>query len=230
MEISRGRILTTHAGSLPRPDDLTRMLYDVADGTPVDEAALQRRTREAVAEVVAKQRQVGIDVISDGEMGKVGFSNYVLQRFTGFEERAQFMAADVGDVPEIAPVVFGAEYSQHLRLPVLRGPIVPRDPEFVSREIETFKAALGDGDPDGAFIPAVSPGQVTFNFPNKHYRSHQEYLEAAAKAMAPEYARSSTPASTCRSIRPTRRWPSTAGSRAQTSRTPWSTWRPGSRC
>jgi 5-methyltetrahydropteroyltriglutamate--homocysteine methyltransferase len=187
MKGSSDRILTTHAGSLPRPDDLTRMLYDVGDGKPVDQEELERRTREAIAEVVAKQREVGIDVVSDGEQGKVGFSNYVLQRFTGFEEEAQFMAADLGDFPEMIPVVFGQEYSQHLRLPVLKGPIEPRDPTFVQREIEDFKAALGDVDPDDAFLPAVSPGHVAFNFPNKHYPSHRAYLEAAAEALAPEY-------------------------------------------
>lgn len=187
MRLSTDRILTTHAGSLPRPDDLTRMLYDVADGKQVDDKQLESRTREAIAEVTQKQREVGIDVISDGEQGKVGFSNYVLQRFTGFEEHAQFLAADLGDFPEMIPVVFGTEYSQHLRLPVLKGPIEPRDPQAVQREIADFKAALGDADPDGAFIPAISPGHVAFNFPNKHYPSHQAYIEAAANALAPEY-------------------------------------------
>ena len=85
MQLSTEHILTTHAGSLPRPDDLARMLYDLLDDKPVDQAALDARVRKAIADVVARQQKIGIDVISDGELGKVGFSNYVLQRMSGFE-------------------------------------------------------------------------------------------------------------------------------------------------
>jgi 5-methyltetrahydropteroyltriglutamate--homocysteine methyltransferase len=75
MKRSTDRILTTHAGSLPRPPDLTRTMWDLLDGKPVDEDKLRARVREAVAEVVGKQRAAGIDIVSDGEMSKVGFSN-----------------------------------------------------------------------------------------------------------------------------------------------------------
>jgi 5-methyltetrahydropteroyltriglutamate--homocysteine methyltransferase len=187
MKQSTDRILTTHAGSLPRPDDLTRLMFDVVEGNLVDEAGLNARVRTAVGEVVRRQRDAGIDVISDGEMGKVGFSNYVLQRFTGFEERADFLAADIADAPEVAADVFGSEAAQHLRLPVLNGPIEPRDGGFVAREIDDFQAALDGTDPDDAFVPAVTPGHVAFNFPNHHYPTHQAYIEAAAEALAPEY-------------------------------------------
>ena len=73
MKLSTDRILTTHAGSLPRPDDLRQMMLDTDDGAGVDRRVLDARIREAVAQIVAKQRQVGIDVVSDGEMGKMGF-------------------------------------------------------------------------------------------------------------------------------------------------------------
>jgi 5-methyltetrahydropteroyltriglutamate--homocysteine methyltransferase len=92
MRRSTDRILTTHAGSLPRPPDLTRMMWDLLDGKSVDEGKLRARVREAVAEVVGKQRDAGIDIVSDGEMSKVGFSNYVMQRYSGFANRAQFVA------------------------------------------------------------------------------------------------------------------------------------------
>jgi 5-methyltetrahydropteroyltriglutamate--homocysteine methyltransferase len=186
MELSTDRVLTTHAGSLPRPDDLTQMLFRVVEGEPVDEEELHERVREAVSQIVVRQRELGIDSVSDGEMGKVGFSNYVLQRFTGFEDRAQFIAADIADAPGVIPEVFGNEAAQHLRLPILNGPIEPRDEQFVQREIDDFRAALGGG-PTDAFIPAVTPGHVAFNFPNRHYPSHEAYIEAAAKALEPEY-------------------------------------------
>ena len=187
MLLSTDHILTTHAGSLPRPDDVARMLYDLLDDKPVDQVALDARVRTAIAEVVARQQKIGIDVISDGELGKVGFSNYVLQRMSGFEGKADFMAADFADAPGVAQDAFGSEGSQHLRLPVLNGPIEMRDTKAVDKEISDFKSALGDTSPDNAFIPAVTPGQIAFNFPNRHYKSHQQYIEAAAAALAPEY-------------------------------------------
>ena len=109
MQVSADHILTTHAGSLPRPDDLAQKLYDVLDGKPVDQAALDERVRTAIAEVVEQQRKTGIDLISDGELGKVGFLNYVLQRFSGFEGNAQFMAFDFADAPGVAMDAFGSE-------------------------------------------------------------------------------------------------------------------------
>jgi 5-methyltetrahydropteroyltriglutamate--homocysteine methyltransferase len=187
MKLSADRIQTTHAGSLPRPDDLAQMLFDVLGEKPIDHDALRRRTREAVAEVVQRQRHIGITAISDGEMGKVGFSNYVIQHLAGFEGATQALPGDLADVPEAIAYVFGGEGSAHLRLPVLNGPIEARDAGFVTREIDDFKAALGGGGLEPAFIPAVTPGQVTFNFPNHYYETHQKYLEAAARALSPEY-------------------------------------------
>ena len=98
MKRNTDRIQTTHAGSLPRPDDLTRLMWDSIDGKPVDKSALAKRVTEAVRDVVRQQRAAGIDIVSDGEMSKIGFSNYVIQRFSGFGERAQFMATDLVEV------------------------------------------------------------------------------------------------------------------------------------
>jgi 5-methyltetrahydropteroyltriglutamate--homocysteine methyltransferase len=187
MQLSTDRILTTHAGSLPRPDDIAQMLFAVLDEKPVDQSALDKRVREAIADVVARQRKVGIDVISDGELGKVGFSNYVIQRMSGFEGKADFMAADFADAPGVAVDAFGGEAFQHMRLPILNGPIEVRDSEAVDKEINDFRSALGNTPADSAFIPAVTPGHVAFNFPNRYYKSHQQYIEAAAAALAPEY-------------------------------------------
>ena len=187
MQASTERIVTTHAGSLPRPEALAQLLYDVLDDKPVQPAELERMTREAVVDAVARQQELGLDVISDGEMGKVGFSNYVMQQFDGFEGNAQLLIADVGEVPEVVPEVFQGAGFAHMRMPRLNGPIRPRDSEFVEREIEMFAEALGDADRDGAFIPAVTPGQVAFNFPNRHYATHRDYIEAAAAALSPEY-------------------------------------------
>lgn len=184
MRLSTDRIITTHAGSLPRPDDVAQMLYDVLADKPIDEEAFRARVREAVGDVVARQREVGIDAISDGEIGKTGFSNYVLQRMSGFAGSAQFMAEDLADAPEIIAEALGT--LAPTRLPILDGPMEARDTDAVAREIDDFATALGDNRED-AFIPAVTPGHVAFNFPNNHYATHQEYIEAAAAALSPEY-------------------------------------------
>jgi 5-methyltetrahydropteroyltriglutamate--homocysteine methyltransferase len=144
MQLSTERILTTHAGSLPRPDDIAQMLFAVLDERPVDQSALDKRVREAIADVVMRQHKVGIDVISDGELGKVGFSNYVIQRMSGFEGKADFMAADFADAPGVAVDAFGGEAFQHLRLPILNGPIEVRDSKAVDKEIKDFTSALGN--------------------------------------------------------------------------------------
>ncbi len=188
MKRSIDKILTTHAGSLPRPNDLARMMYDKLDGKPVDETRLKARIRETVAEMVRRQREAGIDVVSDGEMSKPGFSNYIIQRFTGFgTERAQFVATDLAAVPELAQKHFGDEGGQHIIMPIVIGPIEVRDRTAVQTDIENLKAALGSKSPDEAFICAVTPGQVAFNFPNRYYPSLEKYLAAAGEALRFEY-------------------------------------------
>jgi 5-methyltetrahydropteroyltriglutamate--homocysteine methyltransferase len=188
MQRSTDRILTTHAGSLPRPPDLTRMMWDLLEQKSVDETALQARVKQAVADVVARQREVGVDIISDGEMSKVGFSNYVMQRYSGFANRAQFIATDLGDFPEIVNKLFVEnEGGQHLVLPNVEGPIELRDHDAVLRDIRNLKAALGGRSPDTAFIAAVTPGQMLFNFPNLYYPTPEAYIEAAANALRVEY-------------------------------------------
>ena len=172
MKRSTDRILTTHAGSLPRPPDLTRMMWDLIDEKPVDAGEARARVREAVSRSVRKQREAGIDIISDGEMSKIGFSNYVMQRYSGFANRAQFVATDLGEFPEIINKLFVEnEGGRHLVMPNVEGPIELRDKEAVQRDIANFKAALGGASPDNAFIAAVTPGQMLFNFPNLYYPS-----------------------------------------------------------
>src|SRR5215468_11259274 len=95
------RILTTHAGSLPRPDELADLVWARMDGEEVDDDALEAQISDAVVHLVAKQREVGLDVISDGEMSKPGFSTYVSDRFTGFGGgTSEFQSDDVAPFPD----------------------------------------------------------------------------------------------------------------------------------
>jgi 5-methyltetrahydropteroyltriglutamate--homocysteine methyltransferase len=187
MKRSAERILTTHAGSLPRPDDLVRMMWDKIDEKPVDGEALRARVRAAVSEVVEKQRAAGIDIVSDGEMSKIGFSNYVFDRLTGFGGRVGIEGDDLLEFPGVAQRLFANEVGAHILMLSCEGPVGVRDTEAVNEDIETLKSALGNRGPEDAFLAAPTPGQIAFNNPNKHYASHQAYIDAVAEAMRYEY-------------------------------------------
>ena len=98
MNTSPDRILTTHVGSLPRPDDLVALMFAKAEGEAVDAALLEQKTQDAVIEVVARQREAGIDIVSDGEMSKPSYATYVTERLTGF---GTFVGLDLVD-PAVA--------------------------------------------------------------------------------------------------------------------------------
>jgi 5-methyltetrahydropteroyltriglutamate--homocysteine methyltransferase len=187
MPRSSDRIVTTHAGSLPRPDDVVEMIWGGIEGKPPDPEALDARLDEAVAEIVRRQRDAGIDVVSDGELSKPGFSNYINDRFTGFEGRAEFQADDVADFPNLAMRLFATPAMAHLVFANCVGEVTVKDPDAVHRDIERFKRALGDIPPSEGFMGAISPGQVAFNFPDHHYGSHEKYLEALGQALRHEY-------------------------------------------
>jgi 5-methyltetrahydropteroyltriglutamate--homocysteine methyltransferase len=185
--MSADRILTTHAGSLPRPDDLVDLIWAQQEGREVDPAELEARIDSAVDEVVAKQREAGIDLISDGEMSKTGFSTYVNERFSGFDGRAEFQADDVADFPNLAMRLFNTPAMAHLVFSNCVGPAKLKDKEAVVHDVERLKRALGDADPSTAFVGAISPGQIAFNYPDQHYGSHEAYLSALADELSYEY-------------------------------------------
>jgi 5-methyltetrahydropteroyltriglutamate--homocysteine methyltransferase len=185
--MSNASIDTTHAGSLPRPADLADLIWAKLEGQPVDDAALDARIDTAVDEIVAKQREVGITVISDGEQSKTGFSTYVNERFSGFDGRSEFQSDDVADFPELAMKLFATDSMAHVVFSNCVGPAVLEDKEAVHKDIARLKAALGDADPSTAFMGAVSPGQIAFNYPDHYYGSHEKYLEALASELRHEY-------------------------------------------
>jgi 5-methyltetrahydropteroyltriglutamate--homocysteine methyltransferase len=181
------RILTTHAGSLPRPDDLADMIWTRLEGEPVDEQALEAQIESAVAEVVKKQRAAGIDIVSDGEMSKTGFSTYVNERFSGFDGRSEFQADDVADFPNLAMRLFNTPSMAHIVFSNCVGPAELSDPQAVHRDINRLKRALDGTDTADAFMGAISPGQIAFNYPDQYYGSHEAYLAALADALSYEY-------------------------------------------
>ena len=193
MKTSVDRILTTHVGSLARPVDLLDLMKAKACALPFDADAFGRRVTSAVAESVRKQVDCGIDVATDGEQGKLGFSAYVSERLAGFEARpgatdsAQF-AAEVADFPEYYERYFGKAMHggavAEIAPMVCTGPVTYRGQEAVRIDIENLKAAGGDVKTEDVFMPAVAPSGVG---QNEHYTSEEEYLHAVAAAMRTEY-------------------------------------------
>ena len=190
MKRSTERILTTHTGSLPRPDNLMQMMLAREQGQPVDASELAGTVRNAVAEAVKHQVAAGIDIISDGEMSKIGFANYVKDRLAGFGGRSNPLTAqDILDYPDLNVHLLRRTEGGGGRnfIPACTGPISLRDQDAVHRDIANLKAALQEEQPEGVFMPAASPGAIAQVMQNNYYPTQEAYLYALADAMRYEY-------------------------------------------
>jgi 5-methyltetrahydropteroyltriglutamate--homocysteine methyltransferase len=185
---STDRFLTTHTGSLPRPDDLIRMMHAKEEGVPVERAALAARVRRAVAEVVRKQADAGIDIINDGEMSKPSYATYVKDRLAGFGGTGNtFVYQDLAEFPNLAKRVFGDPGRSRRKTPACNAAIAVRDADAATVDVENLKAALTAAGRTDAFMSAASPGVVSLFFRNDYYADHEAYLFAIAEAMRHEY-------------------------------------------
>ena len=185
---STERFLTTHTGSLPRPDDLIRMMYAKEEGVPVDPAALAVRVRSAVAEIVKKQADAGIDLVNDGELSKPSYATYVKDRLGGFGGTGNtFVYQDLDDFPKLRQKVFGDPGRSRRKTPACNAPISVRDPQAAIADVDNLKTAMGAVRATGGFMSAASPGVVAVFFRNDHYPSEEAYLYAIADAMQQEY-------------------------------------------
>ena len=198
MRRSTQRFLTTHTGSLPRPDDLVRAMYAREEGVPVDAEALERRVASAVTEVVTKQVDAGIDIVDDGEMSKPSYATYVKDRLSGFGGSGNtFVYQDLVGFPNLARRVFGDPGRSRRKTPACDAPIGIRDPDAARRDVAHLQSALSavaSQEPSDdrhrvadAFLTAASPGVVSLFFRNDHYGSDEAYLAAIADAMRHEY-------------------------------------------
>jgi len=188
MKRSVDRVLTTHTGSLPRPADLIRMMFAREEGVPVDAPALAARIRAAVAEVVRKQTDAGITVVSDGELSKPSYATYIKDRLNGFGGTSQSLQyRDLVDFPEMAKRVFGDPGRSRRKTPACTGPISLRDPAAAQVDVDNLKSALGSAEVADVFMSAASPGVISLFFRDDHYASHEAYLFAIADAMRHEY-------------------------------------------
>jgi 5-methyltetrahydropteroyltriglutamate--homocysteine methyltransferase len=185
---STDRFLTTHTGSLPRPDDLIRMMHAKEEGVPVERAALAVRVRRAVAEVVRKQADAGIDIVNDGEMSKPSYATYVKDRLAGFGGTGNtFVYQDLAEFPNLAKRVFGDPGRSRRKTPACNAAIAVRDADAATVDVDNLKAALTAAGRTDAFMSAASPGVVSLFFRNDYYADHEAYLFAIAEAMRHEY-------------------------------------------
>jgi 5-methyltetrahydropteroyltriglutamate--homocysteine methyltransferase len=184
MKLSTDRILTTHTGSLPRPRDLTAMLEALDAGNPPDAAAFEATVRRAVADVVRKQRELGVDIVNDGEQGKVGYSTYVRHRLTGFGGANAVPArADWADFPEAA----ARQRRSVVARPACIGAIEWKDRTAVDTDTGNLRAAVSATPPTDAFMTAASPGVIAHFLRNEHYPSREAYLARLTDVMKEEY-------------------------------------------
>ncbi len=191
MKRSEHRILTTHVGSIPRPQELLE-LAGFQKGPPKDPDEYDRRMRKAVADVVRQQAEVGIDIINEGEFGKESWANYVLKRISGFEIRPdqvrqlEWLGRDRIRFAEYLKQEFPRA---HLGTPTEAcvGPIRYEDHKSIQLAIDNLKAALKSVKVEEAFMTAVAPASTAYDGVNEFYPTERDYVFAIADALREEY-------------------------------------------
>ena len=188
---STDRILTTHAGSLPRPNDVVEMVRARARGDRRDDAADAARLREAVAEVVRKQADIGIDIVDDGEFGKPSFVTYVRERLGGLSEVGPARSNPWGGSRDALafPDFYRKQGASMGRQPLTgaTAPITYTGAAALKTDLENLKAAMQGLDIAGAFVPSISPANIENWNENHYYKTAEEYLTAICDAMHEEY-------------------------------------------
>jgi 5-methyltetrahydropteroyltriglutamate--homocysteine methyltransferase len=195
MKRSSDRILTTHVGSLIRPQALQEMMRAKQGGKPYDRAAYETCLKQSVADVVHRQGEVGLDVISDGEYGKaISWNQYVVERLSGFELRTiqpgyrpGIPGADRTRFKEFYAELDVREPMANDKMVACTGPVKYVGQEIVQRDIANFKAALAGVQVEEAFMPVVAPSSVLPDRKDEHYKGEEDWLEAVTAAMRTEY-------------------------------------------
>ena len=192
MQRSTDHILTTHVGSLPRPAEVVELLRRRDRDEPIDAAEFDRVTARAIADVVARQVAIGIDVVNDGEMSKASYATYIQQRLSGFgpvdpSKWPVEKNPDREEFPEYYARPGATAGPASRRLLSCTGPIAVRDRAPLERDIAHLRAAVAAAKPKAAFMSAASPGVVSRFHPNFHYASSADYRAAVGAAMRQEY-------------------------------------------
>jgi len=188
MKLSSGRVLTTHVGSLPRSRAVVDLLFAREHGKPYDLAEFDRTMRAAVADTVRRQVETGLDVVSDGEIAKIGYATYVKDRLTGFAgDSPRQVARDLRDFPDFRARMATFAGPQTFQRASCVGPIAVAERGSLARDLANLRAAVDAHRPVDAFMNAASPGVVSAFQRNAFYPTHERYVEAIAAAMQEEY-------------------------------------------
>jgi 5-methyltetrahydropteroyltriglutamate--homocysteine methyltransferase len=188
MKLSMDRILTTHVGSLPRPPSVVDLLVRRERGEAYDRQEFDRVIGGAVADTVARQAEIGIDVVSDGEMSKLNYATYIKNRLAGFGgDNTPKPHRDLRDYPEFRKKQSLVMGQQPFRRFSCVGPVAMNDMQPLQDDIAHLRAALAKTKVADGFMNAASPGVISAFQPNKFYPSHDAYVDAIAEAMRPEY-------------------------------------------
>lgn len=189
MKQSTERILTTHVGSMPRPQYVVDQLFAQDRDDAYDPAAFDAVMTRATAEVAQKQVAAGVDIISDGEMSKISYATYIRHRLTGFEiaEVPRATPKDLDDFPAFKQRLAEQGGTPQYHRPVVRGEIKIKDLAPLEKDIANLKAAASAANATEAFMNAASPGVIAVFQPNEYYSSDEDYLQALAEVMKVEY-------------------------------------------
>jgi 5-methyltetrahydropteroyltriglutamate--homocysteine methyltransferase len=203
MKRSTERILTTHVGSLSRPDALVPILRSKDRGQPYDREAYARLVRDAVADVARRQTEAGIDIVTDGEQGKASFFGYIVERFQGFERKpaspgqegsTRGASREYRAFPDyyawserIAEWAGGRGGDRRYGIDVCTGPVRYKGRAIVQTDIDNLKSALKGLPHEEVFMPAIAPSYIYATLPNEFYRTDEEYEQALADALREEY-------------------------------------------
>lgn len=187
MKRSVDRILTTHVGSLPRSQAVTDVLFARENGEPLP-AGAGATIAVAVRDVVAKQVEVGVDVVSDGEMNKISYSTYIKDRLSGFDgDTPREPGQDLVEFPRLLQKLASGGATARYRRPRCVAEIRVKDLEPLHEDVRNLGAAVAASAPTEAFMNAASPGTIALFQPNDFYPTQDAYLEAVGEAMRAEY-------------------------------------------
>ena len=189
MKTSTERILTTHVGSMPRPQVVVDQLFAQDQGQAYDQAEFDQVMRQAVREVAAKQVAAGVDIISDGEMSKISYATYIRHRFTGFEidEVPRATPKDLDDFPAYKQRLADAGGTPKYHRPIVREAITIKDLSPLEKDIANLLAAKEAAGATEAFMNSASPGVIAVFQPNEYYPNDEQFLAALAEVMKVEY-------------------------------------------
>ncbi len=189
MRHSTDQILTTHVGSLPRPQPVVDQLFAEDRGELADRAEYDTVMQDAVGDVVRRQVESGVDVVSDGEMSKISYATYIRHRLTGFEigDAPRATPKDLDDFPDFKRRLAEQGGTPQYHRPICRGPIAVKDLSSLDKDIDNLNAAAAAAGAPEAFMNSASPGVIAVFQPNEYYATDEEYLQALAEAMQVEY-------------------------------------------